>query len=541
MGLDFAGLAALSGVQPWQEIREERNRDSQRIAVLNAMSQQKNQQQQLAAQDIQQHLDTIGQIKVLSQDRDRIKAKNDALQEEIQNGIRNSHGNLSKYLETGGKTALQAYRNNLLESDEVQQGLMNSLNHNMATQAQMKGETLMPTTWKERKDNQPATYEENYAAFQRGETHDLNFAGSYKNPDVGDLQEEFAKIPGPETKDGTPGPVNANDVYTKAYHRATNKGLGDPESRHFASNYAKQYDEDVSAGRQQPYMYKGHVEEKSKQVAMITSIGRLELARQKQEEKLKNSGAYSGDVLGKMTTPQDKGGYALPAVMPEAKVHDYMALFGQKPDAGVAEDATKPIQIYQTKFPDKVIKDTTAKTKLGGLEWHKSKKGEEWEGWTGQIKNADKAISAHTLQPYPGNLNDYPGYVKDIQGFTSLPSPDGKGNKLYAKITYHFTNQADMGQGGWNHLHGGFGASNSHGFWPDSPTGASQGDISGDKHDLTALIPVDYGKDDRGQDIDPLGSQQYNFDLHNKASQKYATQDDEFFAGTEIGGGQTEP
>lgn len=532
--LDFSSLGALSGVENWGEIRAGRERDAQRIAILNSLAQQKNQQQQASAQEIQNHLDTVSKIKVLDQDHQRIQAKEQELSASIQDGVRANHGNVSKFLETGGRTILNKYQNDLEQSEEVQTGLRNSINHNMAVSDQQKGLNLRNTAWKEGDKQVQGTYGENYAAYEAGKTGQLNYSGAYKTPDIGDLQEEFGKIPGPETPDGKPRPVSANEVYQKVLDKSSSKGLDDQDAITHAHKIASAYDADVKAGRRQPYMYKGTLEEMSKRQAMFNSTARLEMAVKAQQEKLKNQGSFQGDVLGKITTPQAHGGYALPVSKP-VNVHAYLEQFGQKPDLAVPPDAKKLVQMFQTEFPDKTWENSFAKTKLGGLEYHKPKKGEEWEGYTGKVKNGDQAISAETLQKYPSNLNDYPGHVTKVQGTVSLPSPDGKGNKLYAKITYHFDNQNDMGQGGWFGMKGGFGATNSHAFWPDSETGASQGDVSGSKHDLTMLVPVDYGKDENGQEIDPLGSRQFNFDRHNQAAQKYATQDDEFMAGAKLG------
>src|SRR6185437_8939537 len=142
MPLDFAGLGALAGTDNWSEIKQSKERDAQRIAILNAMSQQTNQKQQVAAQDVQDYLNTVGQIKVLKEDQGRIQAKNDQLEQSIQEGIKNAHGNIEKFRQTGGKTQLQAYRNNLLQSEEVQQGLRNSVMQNMAVADQQKGLNL---------------------------------------------------------------------------------------------------------------------------------------------------------------------------------------------------------------------------------------------------------------------------------------------------------------------------------------------------------------------------------------------------------------
>src|SRR5690242_14406136 len=138
MPLDFAGFGALSGVEPWEEIRQSKMRDAQRIAMLDAFAQQDAQKQQLAAQEIQQTLDTVGRVKVLAQDKQRIAEKEKQLSASIQEGIKRADGNLEKYLNTGGKTELNKYRAGLLESEEVNRGLRNAYIDNLATVSRQK-------------------------------------------------------------------------------------------------------------------------------------------------------------------------------------------------------------------------------------------------------------------------------------------------------------------------------------------------------------------------------------------------------------------
>ena len=505
MGLDFGGLAALSGVQPWQEIREERNRDSQRIAVLNAMSQQKNQQQQVAAQEIQQHLDTVGQIKVLSQDRDRIKAKNDALQEEIQNGIRNSHGNLQKYLETGGKTALQAYRNNLLESDEVQQGLKNSLMHNMATDAQMKGQTLRPTAWQQGDKQVQGSYADNYAAFQKGDTHELNFAGGYEEP-TGDPAKEFGERFG--NAEGKPQVAGAKDVYD--YWKNTPKGKGMTEQDHEivarqkAQAYAAQHGMN---GEQGGYPFKSHTPEqldyaRRNAVKEIQADARLRISADKAKEK----NQYGSDPMMAIIS----GAVGLPETI-NPNVGAYSSIFGQKPDAGVAADATVPKKIVSTEPSEQAKK---ALATYVGVKYDKNAIAKGQGGYVGKLSHEDKILDPHTLQEAPGHLNDHKFVIKDFISTKMIPSPDNKTSKYYAEVKVHFPNQSTMGD---------LGIINHHYLAPSSETGAFQKSVDWGSNDATVLIPITNPSEF------PLGHLQFNTEMKKYGALQNQSEYDPFY------------
>src|SRR6185437_6150194 len=214
MPLDFAGLGALAGTDNWSEIKQSKERDAQRIAILNAMSQQTNQKQQVAAQDVQDYLNTVGQIKVLKEDQGRIQAKNDQLEQSIQEGIKNAHGNIEKFRQTGGNTQLQ--------SEEVQQGLRNSVMHNMAVADQQKGLNLRNTAWNEGDKQQTGTYGENYAAYHAGKTNQLNYAGSYKTPDIEDPGKYFGETYG--NAEHKPQQVDTKELYTHLVNAGISKG-----------------------------------------------------------------------------------------------------------------------------------------------------------------------------------------------------------------------------------------------------------------------------------------------------------------------------
>lgn len=503
--LDFGGLTALSGVDNWAEKRAGYERDAQRIAILNAYAQQNNQKQQAAAADIQDHINTISKIKVLDQDKARIQDKEKELYSTIQDGIKKSHGNLDKYLNSGGKTALMQYRNSLLESDEVQRGLLNAFNHNMATADQQKGLVARPTSWMEGGKNKAGTISENLEAFQSGKTNEFNYSGGYEQP-TGDPAKYFSEQLSTPTKEEPeigvrrPRIATARDVFDYYLNVPKGKGMNEQDRVAFATQKAQQYAvEHGPDGSKGGYQYKFEPEKvdyaRRNAIKEIQANERLKL---QQEKVTKGFSADPFDEIhsGKIGTPEQ--------ITPNA--HAYMDVFGLKPDAGVAEDATVPIKTANVQLSEQA-KSAEAKY-IGNLKYDK-KAG----GWVGTINNADKIVDPHTLQKAQSSLNDIPGIViKDITGVRTLAAPNGQ-IKSFAVARVKFKNQRQMDD---------FGAINHHYLFPSSKTGAWQQDVDFDNNEVTVMIPVD------APQLNPLGHIQYNTELKKYGALQQEAQQDPF-------------
>ena len=461
MPLDFAGLGALAGTDNWSEIKQSKERDAQRIAILNAMATQNNQKQQAAAQEVQDYLNTVGQIKVLDQDKQRIQAKNDQLEQSIQDGIKAAHYNLEKYRETGGKTQLQAYRNNLLQSEEVQQGLRNAVMDNMAYADLQKGLNLRntawkPNGWKEGDDLKHGTYQENKADFVANKTGELNYAGSYKTPDIEDPAKYFGSIYG--NSEHKPQSANKDEIGNYLVQSGIEKGLPPEDAIHNAKRLLPYY-------ANKSYLYKS-----DKQPSAIDEKNKLELYELRRDKHLHNikqqgdtwEAFNSGDnAMNVTTTPEGQKVYPPQTV----DANSYNQLFGAPPDEkniGKTTDAA----VAHTPYSDPAKKAML--TTIFGLQptTGETKKA-KGEGYTGRLLNGDKLLSAVNMQPLKGNLNDHPFVVKDIDGSVTVKAPQGSGkpDRHFALIHVDIPNSDAGDLGIWQH----------NTIFPDRANKASEG------------------------------------------------------------------
>lgn len=500
LGLDFSGLEALSGVQPWDAIRAGKERDAQRIALLNQYKQNELWQQQQSEAEIQKHLDEVKNLQVMGQDKKAIQAKSDALAEEIQQGIKKSNGNAKKYLATGGDLAVVKYDESLRQSDEVQRGLKNTYFDYVASSAQQSGKVMMPVNV----NGKEMSYGEAKQMYNEGKLKDLPLVQFYTEPDGGDPRKEFAETPG--NADMTPKAAGRGDVYQYYYNKG--KGLSEDKRQHYAATKAQEYAQGVQSGQLTPYQFKatdpGLAEHR--RIADKISVAKLALA----EQKMKSEGVgtdpfddyHSGKYGAQMTQPVNAAAY--------------FTAFGQKPPAGVAADATQPIQMKQTPINEPTHKD--AEMNYFGLTKHtdtdKDTK-EKHDYWNGHIANGDKAISAENMLPYPGNLNDYDYKITNVEGTRTYASPDGQHIKPYALVTVKFPNKGALKDFG--------GLSGIYGFRHENA--ASQGDVSGTE--LKLLLPVP------DPQTNQLGVRQFGAKLRSAGKQKTALDDDEYMPETE--------
>lgn len=250
---DWGILSALSGVNNWNAIRAEKQRELQLVALQNAMMEQEQQKQLQSGAAVEEYLQTVSKIKALEPDMARIKTKNTELVKEIQEGVKNSEGNVKKYLLGGGINALNKYRQTLLDSEEVQTGLMNAFNHNRYIADVQAGMTPRSVSWT---DNTGADVEGDYATqfneYNKGNVRRLNYQGAYKRPQY-DAREHFAKFYGNDRYKQQP--VGERELFTYIFEAAKKDGLSDRDATAFAVRETKIYGDQTAKGMT-PFYFK---------------------------------------------------------------------------------------------------------------------------------------------------------------------------------------------------------------------------------------------------------------------------------------------
>lgn len=246
MARDWGLTTALSGVNNWGAIRDERRRELQLVAVQNAMINEELSQQQQAGAAVDEYLRTVSNIKALEPDMERIRAKNDELVSTIQQGVKGADGNVKKYLLGGGIHALNRYKQNLLDSEEVNTALLNAYNHNRYIADRQAGLTSRPVTWEDENGNPTmGDYSAQFNAYMEGKVKRLNYQGGYKRPNY-DAREHFSKFYGNDRYKQQA--VNPLDLQTYIFEAAKKEGLNDNDAKEFATREAQTYMQQVQRG-----------------------------------------------------------------------------------------------------------------------------------------------------------------------------------------------------------------------------------------------------------------------------------------------------
>lgn len=251
MPLDFAGLSALSGLSPWQEIREGNLRDEQRAQIISANAQQDLQHQKQALQELNDAAQQIGKTDILSFDPNLkdLREKEKDFRSRISEGIKKHNGDISNYMDSTGEIDKQKYINDIVNSDAMQRGKLNSLYYNLANVADQKGMTLRkvswkPVGWKEGDKLDSGTIQDNLQALKDGKTKELNYAGAYS---AGNFTPDFHLYYDPKN----PYKPKAIDVPTyveHVYSSLKTQGMNKQDALEQANQMGDIYGQQLKAG-----------------------------------------------------------------------------------------------------------------------------------------------------------------------------------------------------------------------------------------------------------------------------------------------------
>lgn len=478
--MDFAGLSALSGIDNWAQKRQDRANDMQYVAIMNAMAKQENQKQQQSAQEVQNYLNTVGKIKVLDQDKKRIADKEKEYAVSIQDGIKKSHGNINRWLETGGRTELMKYYNNIVDSQEVQKGLSNAISHQRYLADQQLG--LTPRNVDVNGKEMP--YEEQYKMFEEGKLDELKYYGGYEEP-TGDPAKAFGERFG--NAEGKPQIASPQEVYDYWLNVPKGKGMSEQDRMLFARKKANDYIQQYGAqGERGGYPFKSLTPEQ------LDYSRREKIKEIQNNERLKLLQEKANNGLGADPFTQIHSGAVSIPTKQKVNAYAYMDIFGGKPQEGTPEGQDVEVLFGDTKLSEK---SKTPEANYIGLRYDKNA-DEKNGGYVGKVENAENIISPTTFQKAKASINDMDGVViKDLESVRTVMSPEGQ-PKPYVIARVKFKNRSQMND---------FGAVTHAPF--RSETGAWQGDVDWDNNEVKVMIPI------TDPTHNPLGHRQWNTEL----------------------------
>jgi len=245
MALDAATIQAMSGgFTNWDAKRSMAERALQFQQQSTNIAENSLKNQQLSAAKLQEYYDTINKAGLLDPDKKKVQAKNDELKSRIKDGILKYHGDVSRYMDSGGLTELHQYQQDLINSPEMQRGQANFFNFNKAKADAAAGLILRPSGDK--------TFDEHAKDYFDGKTDTLQYNGAFERPEI-DPRKYFGENYGNLNK--TPQAASPADVFDYVFQSAKGKGRTVADAKQFAAAHTKEYMEALKAG-EHPYMYK---------------------------------------------------------------------------------------------------------------------------------------------------------------------------------------------------------------------------------------------------------------------------------------------
>jgi hypothetical protein len=187
---DWGLYSALRGTDNWKQRRQDKAMNLQ-IAQANANDAEVAQQQSMKAEaEINKYFEDMQNMDVLPEDQERVKQVEKDSRTNIVKGIAKYGGDLKRYMSSGGITELGAYKNAVLNSEEVKQSINNKAQLQAYLTDAAKGDRFFSKVGVEApsvdENGQPTTtiqkmtFDDQMALFRAGKISKINYNGSEK-------------------------------------------------------------------------------------------------------------------------------------------------------------------------------------------------------------------------------------------------------------------------------------------------------------------------------------------------------------------------
>ena len=247
---------------------------------------------------MQQYFNSINELDVLDQDKERIKAEEMTLRMDVIDKVRQYNGNLQNFAFGGGAATMEKYKNNVMESESVQNAIANKTNYAQWQHAQANGLFVKDVsvevpfyneeTGQTEMRKQVVGMDKAYQMFEKGQIGKIPYDGAEKDIDIGPefFQKIFKDTANPYSTDNK---VTANDVYLTVRE--------DGGSHDQATTKMKKYQELIDNGATQwTYRMLDPMDLKLKQAQLNNTRLRNKALRTSQEPK---QGKRVTDMVGR--------------------------------------------------------------------------------------------------------------------------------------------------------------------------------------------------------------------------------------------------
>lgn len=288
---DFGLYQALRGQSDWNAKRHDSMMNMQIASMREQRSKQALQEQMQMDAGMQAAFDAMANMDVLTEDQERIKGVEKNARKTILEGIARNHGDLKRYMATGGYKDLGNYKASILQSEEVKNAIANKINlqnyvNDRSKNAYIKSVLVdMPVVGADGKEvMQPTrmTMEQQLKLFQQGKIKKLNYAGAESKVNLG-IEDFSGLYKNPLDPYHPDNYVSESDIYKKAL----SKGASEEHAKDLASRYGGMVKQGGTAWRWNA----GDIAQ------LKLQYDKLNLQRQKMAMSAKSGGGGSGSPL----------------------------------------------------------------------------------------------------------------------------------------------------------------------------------------------------------------------------------------------------
>ena len=254
---DWGLYSALRGTDDWATKRQDQQMNLLAAEKMESRQQTKVAQSAAAEASIAKYMEELQNLETTPEDQERVTQAEKRARQNIVKGIANANGDLRKYMSTGGITALNEYKTNVMQSEEVKQANVNSLNLKNYLSQEAKGnqrhkfvDVSVPLTdengnpvldaeGNQQSENKKMTWQEQYNLYKEGKIKQLNYSGSETRVNLGiqSFGNQYKNSANIYQKDNF---VTESNVYEKM--------LSEGASKEYAIEQAKRYGNMEKAG-----------------------------------------------------------------------------------------------------------------------------------------------------------------------------------------------------------------------------------------------------------------------------------------------------
>jgi len=252
---DWGLYSALRGTDDWQTKRDDKKMNLLAAEKMEQRQQKKVAESAAAEADIAKYMQELQNMEVLPEDQERVSQAEKQARQKIVAGIAKSNGDLRQYMSTGGITALNDYKTNVMQSEAVKQAGVNKVNLTNYLKQEEKGnqrhklvDVTVPlfeadgqTPQVDADGNQltetkKMSWQDQYDLYKKGVIKQLNYNGSEKKIDVRieDFNKMYKNPANPYQKDNY---VTQSDIYDKYISKGASKEYAKEQAQIYVDAY----------------------------------------------------------------------------------------------------------------------------------------------------------------------------------------------------------------------------------------------------------------------------------------------------------------